>query len=177
MINWLDIVLGVILIAAALTGLIKGLVREVIGLAVIIVGIFLAGHYHPAVAKFVGRFISNPTVAGFLGFLFIFIVVLTAGGLVAGLVSKLVNASLGLVNHLVGAAIGLVEGAFICGALVFALLAFPISKDAVANSKLAPTCYTVTKTVISLIPQNLKDQIKTTYDSLSKSEKKHGQEV
>ena len=183
MINWLDIVLAVLVLGAAVLGFIKGLVRELLGFVVVIAGIVLAARWYRPVAAVAAKLVRSESVANFLGFILVFLGVFLAGAVLTGLLSKVMKGTLGFFNHFLGGLIGLVEGVLVGGALVFGLLAFPIHPDAVAASKLAPICYEAAQTFISLIPQDLKDKIKSTYDDVAKGgiskggSKNHGQEI
>jgi membrane protein required for colicin V production len=175
--NWLDIVLAAAVVASVIIGLIKGFVRELIGLIVIILGIIVAARFFGPVAKIAGKFISNPAAANFIGFLLVFLVVLIIGGILSGFIAKLTKRGLGLVNNLLGGVIGFLEGILVAGAVVFALLAFPVNKSALMGSRLSPLVYQVTKTVVQFIPQELKDQIKTAYEKISHGGADDGQKI
>jgi len=177
MIGWLDIVLAVILLALFIAGLVRGLIKEVIGLAAIIIGFILAARYYLYFADLIGRVIHHPGVAKFLGFIFVFLVVLAVGSLIGFLLSKIMKGPLKFANHLLGGLVGLLEGILVCGVLIFALLAFPVRKDALLQSKLAPYCYGLTRAMIHLIPQDLKDQFKAAYQDLLKGGSKDGQKI
>ncbi len=164
--NWLDIILAGLVLLAVVIGLIKGFVRELVGLIVIVIGILVAARFYKPVAAFAGKFIKNPAAANFIGFLLLFLAILIVGGFLAGLIGKATKGSLGFVNNLLGGVVGCVEGVLIAGAIVFAMLAFPVNKSALMGSKLAPTVYKVTKTAVQLVPDELKDQIKTAYNEL-----------
>jgi membrane protein required for colicin V production len=164
--NWLDIVLAGLVLIAVIVGLVKGFVREIIGLIVIVAGILVAASLYKPVASFAGKFIKNPAAANFVGFLLLFLAVLIIGGFLAGLIGKATKGSLGFVNNLLGGIIGCAEGVLIAGAIVFAMLAFPVNKSALMGSKLAPTVYKITKAAVQLVPAELKDQIKTAYGEL-----------
>jgi membrane protein required for colicin V production len=164
--NWLDIVLAAMVLLAVVIGLIKGFVREIIGLIVIAVGILVAARFYKPVAAFAGKFIKNPAVASFVGFFILFLAVLIIGGFLAGVIGKATKGSLGFVNNLLGGIVGCAEGILIAGAIVFAMLAFPINKNALMGSKLAPTVYKITKAAVQLVPAELKDQIKVTYEEI-----------
>lgn len=177
MIGWLDIVLAVILVAMFITGLVRGLIKEVIGVAAIIAGFILAAHYYVYFADLIGRLIHQPTAAKFLGFIIVFLIVVAVGSLIAYLLSKLMKGPLKFMNHLLGGFVGFLEGILICGVLVFGLLVFPMRKEALLDSRLAPYCYGVTKVMIHLIPQDLKDQFRAAYQDIAKGGKKDGQKI
>ena len=177
MIGWLDIVLAVIIMVTVIIGLIKGLVRELIGVAAAVGGFILAAHHFQKAADLLGGFIHNPLATKFLGFLLIFFVVVTAGAVLAFFLSKLMKGTIQVVNHFLGGVFGCLEGMFIGGALVFALLVFPVDRTAVAESRIAPYCYGLTKAVVGLIPVELKNAARTAYQKIFKTEKSHGQEI
>jgi len=177
MIGWLDILLAVILVITLVIGLIKGLIREVIGIAAAVGGFLLAAYYYRWAADLIGGLIHNETVAKFLGFLLIFCLVILAGTILAWLLSKLMKGPLKFINHFLGSLFGLFEGVLIGGAVVFALLVFPVDRDAVNGSRLAPYCYSVTKVLVGLIPVELKDAAKSAYQSIVGAEKSHGQKI
>jgi len=177
MVGWLDIVLGVILAATFVIGLVKGLVKEIVGVAAVIVGFIAASHFYLRPAAFFQRLVHYPVAAKFLGFIVIFAGFVMVGWLVAFLLSKLMVGPLRLLNHVFGGMVGLVEGMLISGVFVFALLVFPINKRALADSRLAPYCYGLAKTMVQLIPEDLKNQFREAYRNIVKSEGKNGQKI
>ena len=164
--NWLDLILLLILIIALTLGIIKGLVRQFVGILAVIVGLILALAFYSAVASAFSTLIKNPDVAGFLGFLLIFGAVLIAGWLVGRMFAKAIKGPLKFLNHLLGGGLGLLKGALICGILVFAMLVFPVSSDALRNSVLAPPCVEVTRGLIELIPRELKEAFSVAYEDI-----------
>ena len=161
--NWFDIVLLVFIGIALIIGVIKGLVRQIVGITSIFVGLFLAmGYYSQPSAVFM-RFTKNNMVADLLGFLAIFFGLLILGGLVSWALSKFMKGPLKFVNHTLGAALGLIEGILICGVLVLAQMIFPVDKIALENSKLAPYCARMARTAYTMIPQDLKERFNQTY--------------
>jgi len=177
MVGWLDIVLAVIMLGTLIAGLIKGLVKEAVGIAAAVAGFILAARWYKPAAAFLDRSFVSPSVSKFLGFILVFVAVVLVGVLVSAILSKLMVGPLKAVNHLLGGLLGFIEGMLICGALVFALLVFPINKETLAASRLAPYCYGLTKTMIGLIPQELKDRFKSAYSDIMKSEKVDGKKI
>jgi len=162
MFNWLDILLLLILAVAFILGVIKGLVRQVVGILAVVVGLILAMAFYPAAASAVSTLIKNENVAHFLGFLTIFVVVLVGGWLIGRLFTRVMKGPLKLLNHGLGGLLGLIKGVLIGGVLVFALLVFPVSSAALRDSTLAPYCVEVTRSIIELIPKELKAAFKET---------------
>jgi len=177
MIGWLDIILAVILVGAIISGLVRGLIKEAVGIAAAVAGFFIAARWYAPIAASVDRYLRNPTVSKFLGFLLVFAGVLIVGAVVSFILSKIMVGPLKFANHLLGGLIGLVEGMFLCGALVFALLVFPVNTKALSESRLAPYCYSVTKAMVGLIPQDLKDRFKAAYQEIVKSEAVDGKKI
>lgn len=175
MIGWLDIVLAIILTITVVIGLVKGLIREILGVAAAVGGFVLAGHYYQRAADLLGGLVHNAIAARFLGFLLILTAVLAVGGLLSFLLSKLMKGTIKVLNHFLGGVFGLLEGLIIGGALVFGLLVFPVDRAAVSESRLAPYCYGLTKTIVSLVPKDLKNAARNAYRSIFKNEKGHGQ--
>ncbi len=177
--NTLDIILLIVLLVTLVLGLIKGLVRQVIGIVAVVAGLILAARYYPrAVAPSSIRSSLPSIVAELSGFLAFFAVVIAAGWLIGLLFSKLMKGPLEFVNHLLGGVFGLVKGVLICGVLVFALLVFEVQQDALAESRLAPFCFHVTRAIVSLIPGDLKAKFKTAYEEMrGRGGESHGQEI
>ena len=73
--NWLDITLMAILIITFILGIVKGLIRQIIGIAAVIIGLILAVFNYPYVSQFYMRLISHQTVSNLLGFFTVFIAV------------------------------------------------------------------------------------------------------
>ncbi len=175
--SWMDIVILVILLITLIIGLIKGFVRQVIGLAAVVAGLLLAAKYYLPVSQIVNRLVATEKWSGLIAFLVIFLAVLVAGWLISFLVSKLIRGPLKFIDHLIGGALGLLKGILICGVIVFALLAFPVDKKALLESRLAPYCYWMTKGIIHLIPQELKEKFRETYKDIVKEKRPYGKEV
>jgi membrane protein required for colicin V production len=176
-INWLDIVFLVILLVTFILGIIKGLIRQIIGILAVIIGLILAVYNYSYAATFYARFVSNRTVAQLLGFFTIFIVVLCIGWLVAFLLSKMMKGPLKFLNHVFGGALGLLKGILICGVVVLALLVFPVKKEALKESQVAPYCLKIAEGLYYLIPQSLKQEFKKAYNDILGKGKVHEKRV
>ena len=175
--NWLDVVFIVIMAAAAVLGIVKGFVRQVIGLAAVILGLILAGLYYGGAAEIIAKFVHDKLLSNFLGFLVIFFAVLAAGALLGLLVSKAMKGPLALANRALGGVFGLIKAVLICGIIVFALAAFDVAKPSVEASRLAPLCLGVTRAAVNLVPQDLKDKFVRSYQEIRKSGGKNGEKI
>jgi membrane protein required for colicin V production len=138
--NAFDVVLIVVLVAGGLIGLSRGAMRIVIGIVSLFVAFILASRYQDSIASvLVARHVAQGP-ARVAAYVFIFLLTMIAGGLVAWLVGKMLKlAMLSWADRLAGAALGL------AGALITAaFLVHPIAASApggsrvLAESKLAP---------------------------------------
>jgi membrane protein required for colicin V production len=175
--NWLDYVLLAIILVTAIVGIVKGFVRQAIGLVAVVAGLILAVVYYERTAAVFATLVKNKLLSNFLGFLLIFVIVLVAGAILGHLVTKAMVGPLAFVNRFFGAVFGLLKAVLICGILVFALVSFEVAKPALRTSALAPACLGVTRAVISLIPQDLKARFNDSYKRIRESGGKHGQEI
>jgi hypothetical protein len=73
--------------------------------------------------------------------------------------------------------LGIVKGILICGVIVMGMLIFPVDKQALMRSSVAPYCYWLTKGMIQLIPRELKEKFRETYNEIIESTRKHGEKV
>jgi membrane protein required for colicin V production len=175
--NWLDIVLLVIVLLSFILGLIKGFVRQIVGIIAVIVGLIIAAQYYQSFSRVLIRAFISEHWSHLAAFLIIFLVVLAVGGLVGFLVSKLMVGPLKFFDRLLGGALGACKGVLICGVIVIAMLVFPVDKQALSRSSIAPYCYWLTKGMIQVIPKELKDKFKETYKEIIESTRQHGQKV
>lgn len=170
--NWLDIVLVAVLLITFILGIVKGLIRQIIGIAAVVIGLILAVYNYSYVSQFYIRLVSHQTVSNLLGFFTVFIAVLCVGWFIAYLLSKLAKGPLKFFNHALGGGLGLLKGILISGVIVFALLIFPVDKSGLKESQLSPYCLKITKAIYYLIPENLKQDFRKAYhDILGKGEK------
>lgn len=175
--NWVDIVLLVILIVWLLFGILRGFIKQVIGLLAIVIGLILAVNYYPAGADFFHTWFKNETLCSFLGFIGIFFLVVLMGGVLSFIFTKMIRGPLKLINRFFGGAIGLLKGVLICGVFVFGLFAFPFNTDALKRSLLAPYCVEATRAVFYLIPEDLKIKFNEAYQDLVQGKEEDVREI
>lgn len=128
--NWADyIVLGVIALSV-LIGLWRGLVSEVMALAVWIAAFWVAWLLGPQVATRFRGIIELPSARLLVGYGLCFLVVLLLGALLRFLISKLVETT-GLTgtDRLLGMGFGFVRGVLLVTLAVFLLGFTPFSRD------------------------------------------------
>jgi membrane protein required for colicin V production len=175
--NWLDVAFILIVLLTLVLGVVKGLSRQVIGIAAVVAGLIVAAMYYQRVSRLVSSAFLAERWAQLISFFAIFAVILLLGWLISFLVSKLVKGPLKFIDRLLGAVLGLVKGILICGVIVMAFLIFPVNKETVLGSSLAPYCYWLTKGLVQLIPQELKNKFHETYQEILGGKGSHGEKI
>ena len=165
--NWLDILFLVIIAVSLIIGLIKGLARMIIGVASVVAGFVIAGLYYRPVSALFNRLLAAEIWRHLIAFVLIFIAVLIVGGLISFLLSKIIKGPLRFADRVLGGILGVIAGVLICGVLVIAQLSFPVDKQVLRSSALAPHCYWLTKGMIQIIPRELKEKFKATYEEVT----------
>ena len=109
--NWLDIVIIILLIIFAVSGLASGFIRSIFALAGVIVGVIVASHFDNW-----AKFISNVNTAHIIAFVIVLLIVIIIAIVAGAIISKLISmVMLGWLNHLLGAVLKLSLGGFIIG--------------------------------------------------------------
>ena len=140
--NWLDLVIGGVLLISFVGALRNGVTREVVRLLALGLGVIGAMWGYQRVADRLAPYIAEPQMARFAAFAGIVIACLIAGAVVAWALVKLWGMTgLRWFDRLLGGAFGLVRGLAIATALVMGVVAFsPVAgaEQTVASSHLAP---------------------------------------
>ena len=89
--NWLDGIIIVFLGICAFIGSRMGLIKTFFPLAIIVLAIFVAGHYYPSAADYSKSWMSSPNQAKIVVFIFIFILVVVASVVFFFLLRKLTD--------------------------------------------------------------------------------------
>lgn len=128
--NWADYIIVAVLALSVLVGLWRGLVSEVLALAVWVAAFWLAWTFGPTVAAQFEHSIDLPSVRMLVGYGLCFIVVLIAGALLRFLMGKLVQGTgLSGSDRLLGMFFGLARGVLLVTLAVFVLGFTPFARD------------------------------------------------
>jgi membrane protein required for colicin V production len=120
--NGFDLVVLLVLALWAVHGLVRGIIRAVIGLAAWVVGFFAAVHLAAPVAGWLPDFRDAPSARYWIAFVVVLLAVLIVGAIVGAALARLAQAiGLGFLDRLFGAAFGLICG--VVFALIFAFVA------------------------------------------------------
>ncbi|PDW01042.1 CvpA family protein [Candidatus Chloroploca asiatica] len=123
-----------------LLGVYWGLIRQLLSLIGLVVGIAMAGRYGPEVAAWLSSFITDPLVAGVLGFVGVLLLVSSLASLLASVLRMFVGLLfLGWLDHLLGGVLGLIQAILAAAIIVVAMVAFPLPtwSNAIEGSLLA----------------------------------------
>jgi membrane protein required for colicin V production len=167
-VNGFDIVLLVLACLLVVVGMVKGLVRILIGVAALIAAFAVAARYHQPLADRLSGLEIGAEPLRFIAYLLIFLGVMVAGGLIAYLARKLLKAAmLSWADRLAGAALGLVAAALTAALLILPLVAYsPYSERVLASSILAPYVTVVADMANSFVPEELSQRYREGIEDL-----------
>jgi membrane protein required for colicin V production len=118
--NWTDYLIIAVLALSVLIGLWRGLISEVLALAIWIAAFWVAMTFGPSVAAFFEHSISLPSARYLVGYGLCFLAVLIAGALVRFVVSRLIESTgLSGTDRLLGMVFGLARGVLLVTLAVF----------------------------------------------------------
>ena len=145
-----DVVMGIVIVVSAVFGLMRGLVREVLSLAIWAAALLLGIAFAGSVAAMLGLDLSAGLQTA-IGFAIVFVAVLVAGALAQRFLGGLVE-STGLTgtDRTLGLVFGTVRGAAVVLVALILLRPFAESRDWWAESLIAPPLLTFENEVIEL---------------------------
>jgi len=118
--NWTDYLIIAVLALSVLIGLWRGLISEVLALAIWIAAFWVAMTFGPSVAAFFEHSISLPSARYLVGYGLCFLAVLIAGALLRFVVSRLIESTgLSGTDRLLGMVFGLARGVLLVTLAVF----------------------------------------------------------
>jgi len=165
--NWLDVLLGLVLIASVVSAFRKGFTREIIELLSLVLGFVLGLWFYGWAGGFLAPYLSSRQAANFAGFILVFIAVLVAGGLVSVVVGKFLKVTgLSFFDHILGAGFGILRAALVAVVLVSGLMAFShgdAPPSSVADSRLAPYLVGAANVAAAVAPHEFKEGFRKAY--------------
>ncbi|HEV3277449.1 MAG TPA: CvpA family protein [Terriglobia bacterium] len=155
--NWLDWLLALIVVLSLLSGASEGFVRGMIGLASLVVGLAVAAAGYQGLGNALGSWIHSQNAAYGVAFLLLFILVLIVGAVISGFAARMVKAAgIRWLDRLLGLAFGLVRGLIGCAIAIMVMVAFSWAPDAVKNSQLRPITMGSVRTMVAMMPADLR---------------------
>jgi membrane protein required for colicin V production len=174
--NWnaLDGILVVVLIVSVVLSVIKGFLRELLGLGSLVIGFLLgAWFYRPAADLFKG-IVKSENIALFCGFSVVFFGTLLVGSLAIAIAQRLLKfAHVQWVDRLLGGAFGFIRG-WVLGSIFFlALTSFDLQSDRVKSSQLAPYFLPGARVIAVVTPYELRARFLIGYGAVQKWWREH----
>ena len=160
--SYFDIIAGIFLILAALKGLKNGFIKELAGLAALILGIILAVQFSDVTARFLSG-IFHSQYMGIIAFLVTFVIVVLIVHLIASLLRTLIHAiALGPFDRIIGLVFGMLKTAFIISILLLGLNAFGLEDKIITpkeqqRSKLYPPVKKAAPLIFDLFERDLEE--------------------
>ena len=127
--NYLDIIIGTILIIFGIMGLIKGVINEVASLVALIIGLYGMFYFSDITASWLKNIIDiKPEYIATISFLLTFMILVLVIVLLGKLLSKIVKSlSLGWLDKMGGLVFGILKGALITSLIILLLNVLNIS--------------------------------------------------
>jgi len=117
----IDIIIAVALVASIIFGFVRGFVKEAISIASLLIAIWAALYFGPAVGEVSQSWLSSDEAQTWFGRILIFAIVISVGGLLGWGISKLIRLSaLSAFDRLLGSAFGAVRGVLLVALVVIA---------------------------------------------------------
>jgi membrane protein required for colicin V production len=172
--NIIDILILLLFIPALIGGIKKGFIRQLAGLAALILGIWAAVRYNDILSGILGNwFKGNSSVVNIISFIIIFTIVLLAVSLVGRLASRVFRAvMLGWLDRIVGVIFSILKTAFILSVVIYILNSLDslysfMPKESISESRLYPRIKEIAPSVFPYFKEfTKKDPDKIIPDSL-----------
>jgi membrane protein required for colicin V production len=131
-VNWIDLLSLAILALFFISGLIKGLIREVMTLAGVILSFFAALHLAGLAAPWIEKWVVlPPKLSLFAGFLLVFVALLVVFHILGYVIYRVVRATpLTFLDRLAGGVFGLCKGSLIIFLVLLVLSIVPMRSTA-----------------------------------------------
>jgi len=150
--NWLDIVIVVIAVLFGMLGLWKGAIKAVFGIAGLVGGIALAGHYYKPLAGILSP--SGAIWSGIAAYIIILVATLIIASIVGWFVARLVHiVMLGWVDRLIGFILGAGIGGMLCAAVLAIVSKYlPGTEEVISHSAMAKLLIERFPLLLALLP-------------------------
>lgn len=160
---WVDFAIIGVIALSAIIGLVRGLIREVVSLAIWGVAIFVAWSFYQPVSEMLTPWVATPSLRLGLAVLLLVIGVLFLGAIFAYILTLLVEKTgLSGTDRLLGLVFGTARGAVIVALAVFLAALTPLTQDAWwQESQLLVHFQHLADQLLALVPLELTDKVKS----------------
>lgn len=118
--NWVDWIILSVLGISILIGLFRGLISEVLGLAIWATAFWASWAFGPSVAAWLGQYLPMPTARLFIGYGGVLMGVLIIGAIIRAIISRIMwRTGLSGMDRMLGMVFGFARGALIVAFMVF----------------------------------------------------------
>jgi len=125
-----DILIAIVVLISVLIGFARGLVKEAVSIASLLIAIWAALFFGPRVGAVSSQWLSSPGLQMWFGRILIFVVILTVGGLLGWGLSKLVRLSiLSSTDRVLGMVFGFFRSVLLTGLAVIGGQFFGFDED------------------------------------------------
>ena len=115
----IDIIIAVALAASIIIGFVRGFVKESISIATLVIAIWAALYFGPAVGEISQSWLNSVELQVWFGRILVFAIILSIGGLLGWGISKLVRLSvLSGLDRFMGSLFGMLRGVLLVALLV-----------------------------------------------------------
>lgn len=171
--NYLDIIIGIILIIFAFEGLKNGIIREAFSLVAFIAGIYGAFKLSDWAGSWIGKIIDvSPEWMSVISFIVVFIVLALLISWIGKLLSNLfASLSLGFIDKIGGLVFGVAQGFLLIGVLILLLDFFGIKDVVKKETREGSRLYKTSERVATWIYDNKDGWVKKLNEGYEKVEK------
>ncbi len=152
--NLVDLSVYVIVGLSGFIGLLRGAVREVFGLAALLLGFLVALHRYQEAAATLGSWIEDPRVAQAAAFFGIFLLAWLVFAILGTLLRRLLRLlALGWLDRLGGLVFGLARGALVVSLLAWSFTAFEIQARRLMEAETSLRILEAGDRIVELFPE------------------------
>jgi len=171
--NRLDILIIIIISYCLITGLWRGIIREVASIIGVFLGFFAAYNLYMELGKYLfkWKWVSDPAYCSMLSFMVIFCTVFIIIGLLGIIIRYLLKiATLSWLDRAAGGGVGVIKGILIVSVLLLIFTAFlKENADILKGSLLAPHVTMISEQMVKLVSKEMKQSYKEKVEILKKN--------
>lgn len=160
--NWADYAIVGVVLLSALVGVARGLIRELVSLAVWIAAILIAWLYHRQVAELLVPYLSQPSVRLAVAFVALIVATLVVGAILGAILSALIDKTgLSAVDRVLGLGFGAGRGIVIVAMAVYLAALTPMPEDPWwGESRFVGTFENVAAWLVGMVPEDVQERVK-----------------